>query len=550
MARESLAAVVEARLDEGVDARHLDLCVDLVTCDCPLCRRPERRLEVIASAGGRWDRARKAYTDEAETSRRLSVQEAQHAAARWFAGWLAARRRGRHVLGPDATPCFTLALVGGRRGGKSDLGEKVVITYCVDVPGAIGWITISEEDESPEIEAVLEREMPQAFYRKVGLTYHLANGSTIEILSTYDPDDAKRGRCDIALMNEAQKQREKVYVNLAAAAADRGGLVVLAANPPDRAAGEWVADLVDRSRAKQTDEVVFEIDPRRNPHVEQAALAAIAKRTDERTYKREVLGIFMPREDTVFYAFNPSPLHGNVRELGRGDAGERLIEVTRTFLARKLGAPTDRAWGFDFQWAPWMAAVGARFFEDPRDPAGDPIVWFVHAIQAEQTDEEGLLDAVEREGGAGMMPEQREAWKAGGFDPVVIDASGEWQDAERTKGRASADVMRRRGWRRIHLPDAKSKRNPLVSERVSVLNGLFCNALGWRKAFVLPECIDLIRALKLLENRNGVPHKRSNYMHICDGASYLTYRLFPRRIAPTARLEFKTVEPPPRGDWL
>lgn len=547
MGRESLAAIVEARLDETAGERQLDLCLDVMRCECPKCRPPAARWkrEILYSAGGVWDRVEKSYVAEAATSRTLTLQAAQLPAARWFARWLRAHQRGQRIAGPDGTPAYTLALVGGRRGGKSDLGVKALPLYLVTMPRAIGCIAVPVEADTPEVERVIEEQLPAAWYRKVGLTYYLANGGELELLSGYDPDSLKRGRYDIALIHEAQKHQAKVYAVLAAAAADRGGLVLLAANPPDTADGEWVADLVDRSRAGKTDEVVFEIDPRQNPHVDHRALAALAKKLDERTYAREVLGQFLPREDTVFHAFSPSPLHGNVRELGRGERGEQLVEVTRTFLARKLGAPADRIHGFDFQWSPHMAAVTARFFEDPDEPAGDPLIWFSDGIQVEQADEDRLLDAMERRGDYLLGVAGAEIRPYGGADPVVIDASGEWQDAERTKGRASADVMRRRGWRRILLPDERSKKNPLLEERFAVLNGLFRNAAGKRKAFVVPQAVALIRALKLLENRNGAPNRRSDYAHICDAASYLTYRLFPRRAAPPKR-EIKFIPRIPR----
>lgn len=512
MPRASLAEVVEARLDCRASAVEIDLCVDVVRCRCNLCGpAPE---ELLLSAGGRWDRRGKHFAGEADSSRTMALQAAQLPAARFFARWLEAHRRGESVPGPDGTPCYTWALVGGRRGGKSDLGVKALISYAVSVPRAVCWVSISEEDEAPEIERVIREQAPSSWYRKVGLGYHFVHGSEIELLSSYDPDDLKRGRCDVALINEAQKQEHKVYVNLAGAAADHGGLVIVAANPPDDERGEWVADLVDRSRAGRSDELVFDIDPRLNPHVDQRALAALAKRMDERTYRREVLGEFLARTDVVFYAFSQTL---SVRPVGTDENGRALTEVTPYFLARHFGAPAPRLHGIDFGKDQHMAAATLRFFEDPEDPAGPPLTWFTDGFTLEQGNEEDLVTALERRGYSGE-------------DICVIDASGEWQDTDRTRGRASADVMRRRGWRRIYLPDAKMKRNPPIEERLAVTNGLFRDATGKRKGFVDPRAVELVRAFRLWQTRQGgAPSARSEYVHICDAATYPPYRVFPRR---------------------
>jgi hypothetical protein len=521
MGRDSLAAVVEARLSETEGGRFVDLCVDWIPCTCSLCGSARR--EVLFSGGGRWDREAKEYVGDATDSRTVTLQPAQLPAARWFALWLRAHRagRGEDVKGPDGDPCYTLLLLGGRRGGKSDLAVKAVIAYAVSIARSICWIVVAEEDDAPELERVIREQVPSAWYRHVGASFHFMNGSEIEVLSSYDPDDTKRGRCDVALVNEAQKQKKKVYDNLAGAAVDHGGLVILAANPPDTADGEWVAEIVERSRAGKTDEMVFDIDARANPHVKQTALRALRKRMDERTYAREVEGRILPRTDVVFYAFSPSERDGNVRPTGRGERGEQLIEVTSYFLGRMFGAPAARLHGIDFGKDQHMAAATLRFFENPRDPAGPPFVWWDDGFTLEQGNEEDLVNALERRGYTGE-------------DICVIDASGEWQDTERTKGRASADMMRKRGWRRLFLPDSRSKRNPPIEERLAVTNGLFKDVNGERNGFVNPKAIELVRMFRLWPTKFGQPAKSSPYIHIGDAATYPPYRLFPRRAPSTS----------------
>jgi hypothetical protein len=293
-----------------------------------------------------------------------------------------------------------------------------------------------------------------------------------------------------------------------------------------------VSELVEKAGAGKVGVKVFRLDPKLNPHVDHAALESLRDELDEKTFRREILGEFVPRGDIVFYAFSPTM---NVREAGRGEKGEKLVEVTRAFLARKFGAEADRLHGIDFGKNQHMAASTLRFFADPLEPNGDPLVWFVDGFTLEQGNEDDLVLALERRGNA---PE----------DIAVIDASGEWQDTDRTKGRASADILRRAGWRRLFLPDAKSRRNPPIEERLAVTNSLFKTAAGARKAFVDPRAIELIRAFRLWPTRFGGPAKQSEYVHICDSATYPPYRLFPRRAVSTSPT-ITLIERPKRGGW-
>lgn len=537
MPRGSIDAIVQERLAPDGGGRRLLLCADLERCTCELCG-PED--EFLLEAGGEWDKVRKAYIGPAEMSRHLTLQDAQMPAGRWFAAWLTARRERRHVTGPNGKSCFTMACVGGRRGGKSDIVPKLALMYLLTFPGSIAWLVVPKFTDMPELETALDGLMPRAWYTSLGDPWYewtLANGSRLEIRSSYDPDDLKRGRCDIAVIHEAQKHDEKTYAMLRPAIADKGGLVILAANPPDKARGEWVAELVTRSKAGQTDEVVFEIDPRQNPHVDHEALEQLADIMDDRTYKREILGLFLHREDIVMFGFLPSSKIGNVRPEGTDEQGRPLENVTRAFTERRLGHACDQVHGLDFQLGPYMAAATARFYRDPEDPAGDPLCWFVDDLEVPQATEGDLVAALEGRGYTGA-------------DACIPDATGEFQGAERVKGRSSWDEFRKRGWRRLFFPVASTKANPHKTDRLANGNALFRSANGKRRCFVDPRCAYLIRALTKWEMRNGVPHWRSDYAHIVDAATYLLCRMYPRRDILTSMTAFHQVAPPRRGDFL
>jgi hypothetical protein len=547
MPRPALDTLVEDRLSPEAGGRFLDLRIDVMSCTCPKCQSfgAPAIAEHFLTAGGVWDRARKAYTGEtARTSRRVLVQPAQYEAVRWFARWLHARQAGEHILGPDGTPCFTAGLVGGRRSGKTYLSPNLQVVYAVAFPFSINWVIIPDYPDMPEVIREVEAQLPVGWYSWRGepwYTWTLANGGQLEIRSGHRPKDLKRGRCDTAVIHEAQNQDVAVFNTVAPAQADRGGLTIVVANPPDSPRGAWVEDFVERARAGKTDEVVFELDARKNPHVDHATLLSLAKKMDERTYRREIKGEFLPRTDVVMYGFSPSPLHGNVREVPPD-----TDDITESWTRRTLGRSYPRVVGCDFQLKPHMAGVGARVFRDPDDPTAG-LLWFENVAIVEEAVEDDLIDELE-------------AQEYDGASTAMIgDATGEWQNAERTKGGASFDAFRKRGWRMLYRPDPRRgkdgqpvKTNPPIMERLGVMNALWRSGdehTGYiRRAFVAPRCVPLIRALRLWENKSGFPNRRSVHAHVGDAASYLAYRLFQQRI-PRAKMEFRAAARHERGGW-
>jgi hypothetical protein len=185
----------------------------------------------------------------------------------------------------------------------------------------------------------------------------------------------------------------------------------------------------------------------------------------------------------------------------------------------------------DFQMSPHMAAVVYRAFKDPLDPDGEPILWITDECVLENANEDDLIEELEG---------TRYGLK-GSEVAVVADASGDWQDAERTRGRASFDVLKKRGWRFIYKPDAKSERNPDVVERVKIGNVRLRTADGRRHIYHAPECYHTAQTFKKWENRNGFPYRRSPFAHVGDAITYPLNRWYPRRFK-ASRFEYHAVE--------
>lgn len=513
------------RLEDGEgDERFSSLCAEMVA---------EEDGEVILSVGGRWDKRDKRYDGDADQAVVLGLHPGQIEPARWFARWCEARLRGETLSvsvvdadgrGQSKRPVYSCLCAGGRRGGKTDFCVKCALCFCVLIPGSRVWLVSENIPKTEELDEVLLDLLPSGWYARLGAPwyrYTFLNGSSLHLRSAHDAESLKRGRCDFAVLNEAQNIPERAYAIVRAAIADTGGLVLLAANPPDNTPlGQWVGDFYERTKARRRASKLFEFDPRLNPHVRVEALESMADEIDERSFRIEILGEFLPRTDVVFYSWsqdNVVPLP----EMGRIVTGE--------FLRRRMGSrPFPRVIGADFQMAPHMAAVSYQAYDDPLDPfdqGGEPLLWIAEEFRLEGATEDDLIDELEARGFRGDET------------AVIADASGEWQDAERTRGKGSYDRFRERKWRFIFTPDKDTKRNPLIIERTSVANSRMRAADGRRRLFSAPENYHTNRALKLWEIKNGFPNKRSEHAHLSDAVTYPLYRWYPRKLR--SKVEYK-----------
>ena len=505
----SVARLLEQEADSGV--RFVDMRIALALGD-----------DVLCVVGGRWDRRLKRYVAGARDARVLRLHAGQEPAGRWLASWMACRASGRWE---GFQRVWSALFVGGRRGGKTHLGCDALPLFAVMVPGSQVWAVSPTQEETAELDRALRQAMPRHWYRHRAAPKHefaLANGSTIRLLSGFKPRTLKRGGVDFVLFNEGQRMAHEGYVQLRGAVADSGGLIIVAANPPDDPIGAWVEELWEKARAGTVKSVAFSFDPSRNPFIEHQALLDMVAEVDEKTYRREVLGEFVPVGDRVFYAWSDSQ---SVRPIPT-----EYIDVTGEFTRGHFGRAFATIVGADFQLWP-MVAVAMRAYRDPGDPAAPPLLWVVDEFVLENADEFQLVDALEDGGYTATS------------SVVVCDASGGWQFAERDKtavaglrrkvrGRGSHDVFRARGWHAIFPPDSQMDRNPEIIERVKAANALIRSAEGRRRLFSLPGNEHVNRCMKRWEMRDGAPNRNSEYAHVCDAVTYPLWRFFPRRAKP------------------
>lgn len=533
----------------GNTRRYVDLSVSLRVADVDRLPDGSRRWrseneEELLLVGGRWDRREKSWSRaEARTARVLRVHRGQETAARWLADWF--RRYGTGNW-DGFHRVFSALLVGGRRSGKTHLCLVALVVFAVMNPGTTIWAVSPTEDTGDELDQALLELIPVDWRTRTArgankvITYRLANRSRIILRSGARAGRLKAGKVDFALLNEGQMHSRGAFTKLRSAL-DTGGLVLIAANPPDSPIGRWVEDQYTGAASATIDAVAFDFDPRANPWIDQDVLLSLAKEEDEKTYQREVLGLFTPIGDVVFHAWSD-------RDSLR-DPPADFIDVTADVTKRELGRAAGYVVGLDFQQTPAMVGIVCKFFVDPADVEREPLLWIVDEVVVEQADEQDLLDELECLGRwtpTRRLEEGYRGWREEGDTDAapahcagVLDASAWWQDGAHSRGRTSDRVFRSRRWGELHRPQAESNRNPDRIERCKVTNARLKAASGRRRMFVARHCVRTAEALRKWEIRNGAPYSRSPFAHVADATSYVAYRFFGRPPLKRAKSEYR-----------
>lgn len=557
---QSISKLLE---DEEGSSRYADQCISLRTHDknCPAmipfkgnpcgcgdgdCGDGEELIRV----GGRWDRRLRRYDGPAENLMVLRIHPGQDAPARWFCQWLRCKASGDWE---EFKRVYSVFFVGGRRGGKSRFSIWALLLFITGFPKRHVWAISPTQQETAELDIAMRESMPRRWYRYRGdpkYEFKMINGSQILLMSGYKPKKLKRGGVDLVLYNEAQNMSHKGFVQLRGAVADTGGLVINAANPPDDPIGRWVEEACLGAEEGKILAKKFLFDPRKNPFIDYSALLALSDEVDDATFRREVLGEFVPIGDVVFYAWSDSMNFVN--------PDENFVDVTLEYTKAFFDKAFSHIIGVDFQKTPHMVAnickiylpktlieerytkrrsnrtieknLKAKIIDELCRENDDLIIWCVDEVVVENADEDDLIDGIEETKDGSRCPCCLAAIGYTSENSMVIaDASGEWQDAERTKGKGSFDWFKARGWRFIRPPDPHMKKNPEISERVKCANSLMKARSGKRRFMVAKHCEKTRKALKFWPIKNDRPDKRSDFAHICDAVTYVAWRVYPRR---------------------
>lgn len=544
MPRKSLASILASRRAEsGGDqsVRFLDLRIDVYAED----REGNRTNRLLGSVGGSWDRRLRMYSPSARARRvAVSVHPGQIDAVIFFFDWL--RDHARGVRRPADSTIYSMLLAGGQRSGKTWSAVLMAICYAVAIPASISWVVSPSDKDFEEVEDLLRTILPAAWYQNLGAPwyrYKFANGSKIVLRSAHLPEKLKKGDCDLIVLNEAQQMAERAFVIARTRIAAASGLVICAANPPTKPAGQWVGDFATEAQAGTRQAKYFHLDPMDNPHIDLGPLRALEKEIDEHQFNVEIRGMFLANQNAVLYNWNrtenerPTPVTG---------------EITAEFLKAAEGREYDRAIVVDVQRLPHMASAEFRWYTNPAT-AGQPhavrmqwaLMWATSELFLKGADEEELA----------------QQWLLAGFDPdrtlIVCDASGEWQFShrdplkvaelkEKVSGRGSFDVFRKMGFRYVVKPDRASEKNPDIIERCRAATSRIATKIpgpyGQRFLFSDPTCRELNKAIRNWATRRGAPDRTSEFAHGGDVVTYAAQRFYARRFSATGLPEVKVLQ--------
>lgn len=485
--------------------------------------------EPLLRAGGVWDRVEQRFRlrpdgqrEKPQSVRVIDLEESQVEFTRWFATWLRALREGR----PREV---SLALAAGdRRGGKTFGLLLCQIALMIDVPtidgsSTVGWVVSANYTERDEIDRTIRERVPAGWYtmrQAPQFSYRLAHGATLKNVSADDPETLKRGRVDCAFYNEAQKLPIGALTNGIYGTADKGGIALLAANPPRRQVGAWLQRLKEAIDEDQVGGVrYFEFASKDNTQIDAEArsrVSSIVHLLDPRAAKADDEGQWMPIGDRAYYAFDRRRNVVPLPDVGPPD-------VTAAYLKRRSGRAYQFCGGVDFNGTPHHAGVLGQLFGDPTEPT----LFICDELLVDESTEDDFLDEVDERG---LYAPESLLW--------VGDASGQWQNGKHDFESDSFKIFRRRRWH-IKPPTVKKtergefSKNPHVEDRLGLVNRLL--ALG--RVQVDPDrCPKLAEALKecpVAMGKFGRLRPHGLYSHVTDALGYLCYFLFAqRRVMP------------------
>ena len=483
--------------------------------------------ELILRAGGIWDHFLHGWVMDGAERRAasaplvLDLQESQVAWGRWFATVLLRWRRGEKLDVSAALAC------GGRRSGKTWLLNMCLWCMILDTPAlvdgsaAIGWMVSVSFREYEEIGRQIKEIIPVEWFTFAAAQnkYQIANGGAITNLSARNPQSLRRGKGDVLFLNEAQKMHRRAFVNALPATADRGGLLMLAANPPteDDIYGEWIYELYDAAaEAKAKGEVppvlVHDFDWTENRAIDSVARARVAaaiRVVSPEAAEADEQGVVKPVGLRACWAFDRRV---HVQALPDGP------DITEDYTRSRTREGYPFLAGSDFQNRPYHCMILYKIFGSIERP-------ILHAMDVIMTtgDEDDLIDDLEQAG-------------YGNRDVLVIgDASGEIQDGihSRREGRTSYAYFRARGYKILPPREkigaaSKAAKNPDVHRSLNLTNTWLTDG----RYLVAPDLDPVISALKNCKAKRtdgGLRPADRKWGHLVDCARYPTWWCTPAR---------------------
>lgn len=408
----------------------------------------------------------------------------------------------------DEEPWYRLLLIGGRRAGKTWYVCLLMVLIAIAIPDAFVVIISPSQKHTNEIHRKLQGFLPVAAreWRASEHVYALINGSKI-LLHTGGARSLKLGESTAVMINEGQLINKSAYTELDGNVVDSGGMLAIAANPPNTTKGQWIEELHADIKTGQADGQTFSLSGRANPYISQRRLEAVAKGMSEMERRREIDGeLGIPVGDIVIEGWS-STANVIVQAVPRA-----WIDVTSEVCERYFDrVGIKRVGGLDFDKGAGCSYVTGRFYlaldRVPSDKIADAVLVIEYAHRLIDRDEDYLVvhlgEARDRYGDLLFGDKDSILW--------IADASGSWQSSER---------------RRLLPPSSETRGNPRVRVRFDLARALVRPRWhGHPRVFMLaPTANEAIEATGKYPLHKGRPSRESGYAHLVDGWTYLAYR--------------------------
>lgn len=343
----------------------------------------------VIRVGGRWDRIARCYVAGPCLPRILTLNEGQYDAGYCVAKYIRAR------LANDPDRIALLMLIGNRGGGKTFALALLVVLLALAIPG--GWQAVVN------ITSKQKRDLAGAIKKIVGARSNPATGqilpdprgwvvadktdlrdpatvfqtgSTLLWCTSKNPDAIRTGELDFEAIhiNEGQSQPVEVFNNAAGTIRNKGGLVAIATNPPQRARGNYIARLYQAIDAQPDDQPrkgeAFIIVNSKNANIHQPTVEKIRwmlLAADRRAAEADADGVIKIAGDLGYPDFKALPMHRGGHLLDEV-ALRRIVatwtDVTREETAKVAKSPFDYIAGTDFQQNPGSCATIGKLFRD------------------------------------------------------------------------------------------------------------------------------------------------------------------------------------------
>lgn len=492
----------------------------------------------VFRVGGRWDTIERCYDGAAATECEIRLTEAQAVAwpliQRWLTRYVGATRAVAQGAAPtmddalvaewgDRSPLLTLQLFGGRQGGKTHLAAVLVSLVCVALPGATAAIVSSIAKKTTEIVEILERFcLPASWRQTVTSEIRLANGSRLVLYTGAVSDLKGLGPIEVGLLNESQVQKKSNWSDVQGATIARAGMVVLAQNPPRSRIGEWTQELYDDVKAGRLPSAsCCWIKPRLNKFASNLSIAHLASTMSEKERRRDIDGdMGVATGDTVLDRWTSS-------RHAIGWIPTTWDDVTEEITRAVFGRPFDKVGGLDWDKGAGPSFALGRIFRPHNAPSWAWTLVIEHGQTFTSMAEERFpahLRSLQDVYGRTLAHPSTTIW--------VGDASGRYQSSERKFDENDSPSWQRMQvlWPEIVPPDPVQLRNPRRRERFDLINRYVLAdqpATGQpRVVMVAATAGHVIDASQKLPQYGLEASRRSQYAHIVDAWTYLSWRLF------------------------